>query len=151
MTSAAEINVPASKAHLSRLIDFIICFARKQGFDHQRIWELELVADEVFTNIIDYAYPQKKGNIKVRCRYDHRRGLLMEIEDKGIPFNPLSYCDEESERAKKNGFGIILIRRLIDNIIYERAGGRNCLTLVKRSRVLKAAAEDWTEPVRADS
>jgi serine/threonine-protein kinase RsbW len=146
MAGVEEIKVPASRGNLNRLIDFIVGFAERHGFDHQRTWELELVADEVFMNIIDYAYPQQKGDIEVKCLYDQHRGLSMEITDNGIPFNPLAYSDSDIGAVKKNGFGIVLIRRLIDKIDYERAGDSNRLTLTKRSCVLTQGPEDSIGP-----
>ena len=129
------IRLPADRENLNKLIGFIIGFAKENGFDKQRIWELELVADEIFSNIIDHAYPQQKGNIEVYCCFDDNKGLLMKINDHGIPFNPLSYPDPEIspdiEKISTKGFGIFLIRRLMDSIEYKREESKNCLILEK--------------------
>ena len=95
---------------------------------------MELAADEIFTNIINYAYPQQKGNIEVNCHFDNQK-MIIEIFDHGIPFNPLSYPNPEIipniQEIRTDGYGIFLVRRLMDNIVYKREGDRNCLSLEK--------------------
>lgn len=129
----AEIKISARKGNLKRLIDFIVGFARGQGLEHQRVWELELVADEVFMNIIDYAYPKQEGDISVTCRSD-LLGLRVDIRDRGVPFNPLDFPERDPERVSRNGFGLVLVRGLLDDITYRRQEGENRLTLVKKSQ-----------------
>jgi len=134
MEGNTNITLTAERQNLKRFIHFITDFARKGGLDDQRIWELELVADEIFTNIIKYAYPQQKGHIEVNCRLNKNR-ILLEIYDHGIPFNPLSYPNPEIvpdiRKIRTDGYGIFLVRRLMDHIVYRRVGSRNCLVLEK--------------------
>ena len=134
MKRHTKIELPADRQNLNKFIDFIIDFAKSGGFHDEGIWELELAADEIFTNIINYAYPQQKGNIEVNCRFGNQK-ILIEIYDHGIPFNPLSYPNPEIipdiQEIRTDGYGIFLARRLMDNIVYRRDGNRNCLSLEK--------------------
>lgn len=134
MQGNANIRLPAKRRNLKCFIDFITDFAQKGGFHDQGIWELELAADEIFTNIINYAYPQQKGNIEVNCHFDNQK-MIIEIFDHGIPFNPLSYPNPkiipDIQEIRTDGYGIFLVRRLMDNIVYKREGDRNCLSLEK--------------------
>jgi anti-sigma regulatory factor (Ser/Thr protein kinase) len=61
--------------------------------------------------------------------------VTINIEDKGIPFNPLEKIDpdfpENVESAKIGGLGIYIIRNLMDNVTYERKQGKNKLTMRK--------------------
>ncbi len=137
MSRDAKIILPAIRENLNRLTSFIVGFAKKNGIESQRIWELELATDEILTNIIDYAYSKKEGTIEVRCRIDEDRGFLMKIHDQGKPFNPLSFPEphiyNDIQKVQTKGFGIYLIRQLMDSIVYKREGDKNCLTLEKRS------------------
>jgi anti-sigma regulatory factor (Ser/Thr protein kinase) len=60
---------------------------------------------------------------------------VIHIEDDGNAFNPLEKIDPEFpanvESAKIGGLGILIIRKLIDNIGYERKQGKNRLTMRK--------------------
>lgn len=137
MADKDKIRLPAEREELNKFLLFVIGFAKNNDFDNQKIWELELVADEILTNIIDYAYPKKNGTIEVICSYDNQSGLLMEIYDDGIPFNPLSLTEScfpsNIQEVNTKGFGITLIRRLVDNIAYKRKGDMNCLILGKKT------------------
>jgi anti-sigma regulatory factor (Ser/Thr protein kinase) len=61
--------------------------------------------------------------------------LLLNIEDNGLPFNPLVKKDSELpadlDNAKIGGLGIHIVKKLMDGIWYERKWGRNKLTLKK--------------------
>ena len=61
--------------------------------------------------------------------------VIINIEDDGIPFNPLEKIDPEFpanvESAKIGGLGIHIIRKLMDNVCYERKQGNNKLTIKK--------------------
>ena len=131
---------PAVWSAFGQLISFIKDYAKNKGFEDQIVWELELVADEILTNIIRYAYPQVTGMIEVSCAYDVSRGLIVEINDYGIPFSPLAYptpdFTPDINRTSTNGFGIYIVRCLLDDIAYKRKGNMNCLTIRKKTRAL---------------
>jgi serine/threonine-protein kinase RsbW len=61
--------------------------------------------------------------------------LILNIEDNGLPFNPLMKKDSELpadiNNAKIGGLGIHIVKKLMDDIRYERKGGKNKLTLRK--------------------
>jgi serine/threonine-protein kinase RsbW len=117
----------------------VVLFAKKNDFDSQRIWEIDLLVDETFSNIIDYAYPQEKGDIEVCCRFQGDKDLFIGVHDRRIPFKPLSHprpnilADIQNLRTK--GYGIFLVRSLIDRINYKREEDHNCLTLEIRPRI----------------
>ena len=131
---------PAVWSAFGQLILFIIDYAKSKGFEDQIVWELELIADEILTNIIRYAYPQGVGMIEVNCCYEASKGLVIEINDYGIPFSPLTYptpdCTLDINSIQTNGFGIYIVRCLLDDIAYKREGNMNCLTLRKKTRAL---------------
>ena len=134
------IKQPAAWSALGELISFIIDYAKDKGFDGQIVWEIELAADEILTNIIRYAYPQEAGIIEVSCCYEGSKGIIVEINDSGIPFNPLAYpipeCTLDINKIRTNGFGIYIFRCLSDDMVYKRKGNMNCLTLRKKTRAL---------------
>jgi len=105
-----------------------------RGFSPHRSSEIELAVEEALVNIFRYAYPDRSGDVEVRCRAMEDGQLVIEIEDAGIPFNLLSTPDPELSteisRRKAGGLGIYFIRKMIDDIRYRRDGDRNVLTLV---------------------
>jgi anti-sigma regulatory factor (Ser/Thr protein kinase) len=61
--------------------------------------------------------------------------LTLIIEDEGIAFNPLEKKDPEIPDdlidVRIGGLGIHIVRKLMDDIRYERMHGKNKLTLKK--------------------
>jgi anti-sigma regulatory factor (Ser/Thr protein kinase) len=105
-----------------------------RGFSSLRASEVELAVEEALVNIFRYAYPNRSGDVEVRCQAVSDRQLIIEIEDEGIPFNLLSIPDPELSpdirQRKIGGLGIFFIRRMIGDIHYRREADRNVLTMV---------------------
>ena len=99
------------------------------------ILRINICLDELFTNIVSYGFEDDLEHvIKFTARVEDNL-LTIEIEDDGTPFNPLKKIDPDFpanvESAKIGGLGILIIRKLIDSIGYERKHGKNRLTMKK--------------------
>ena len=99
------------------------------------ILRINVCLDELFTNIVSYGFEDDSEHvIKFAVRVEDNL-LIIEIEDDGTPFNPLEKIDPDFpanvESAKIGGLGILIIRKLIDSIGYERKHGKNRLTMKK--------------------
>ena len=120
--------------NLEPMLDFIEQIAKEIGFDTSRLNQIRLASEEALVNIINYAYPDKRGNIEIACVKDEKR-LLLEIIDCGIPFNPLLLPEPDikspMEKRKIGGLGIYLVRSIMDSVDYRRNENRNILTLTK--------------------
>ncbi len=105
------------------------------GVDEKVSNQVELALQEVITNIIKYAYPDRSdGVIKVRIKKNKNR-IVVHVEDEGIPFNPLDYdnpdVDLPLEKRSIGGLGIFIVKKIIDETEYIRADGKNRLMLIK--------------------
>lgn len=94
-----------------------------------------IAVDEIFSNIVNYAYPANAEDFKVTVRIDTKENIILEFEDIGLPFNPLVQQEPDisldaDERAV-GGLGIFLVKNLMDEVTYRREGNRNILTLRK--------------------
>ncbi|MBN1221809.1 MAG: ATP-binding protein [Candidatus Aminicenantes bacterium] len=98
-------------------------------------YSIELSLLEICINIIRYAYPNEKGEIRVRT-WNEPGKIILEVSDDGIPFDPRKTDDPDLEEmisgGKKGGMGIFLARKLMDGFDYRRKNGKNVVTLVKR-------------------
>ena len=118
---------------LERLMQFVSTFAEENGFSQKRMQELELATEEALVNIFHYAYPDGKGDVEVSCVMEDDTLLVIEILDRGVPFDVGSFSEPDlspniAER-KIGGLGIFLIRKMADQIKYRRDGEKNILTL----------------------
>ncbi len=96
---------------------------------------LNLVLEELVTNIIFYGYKDKdEHKIIIRFSFDDKI-IQIQIEDDAIEFNPLLASepdiDESIENRKIGGLGIHFVRKLTNSIAYERTNNKNILTLTK--------------------
>ncbi len=61
---------------------------------------------------------------------------MVEVEDRGFPFNPLSVqapdLSSSLEQRRPEGLGVLLIRKMADEVRYRREADRNILTLIMR-------------------
>lgn len=130
----SSIQLPAKIENMELLVQFISDIARKLGFSGKRVKEIELATEEALVNIINYAYPDHSGDIKVTCTQDPSKALVIKIEDTGIAFDISSLKDPDisagiSDR-EVGGLGVFLIRKLMDKVQYHRKNKKNILELV---------------------
>ena len=105
------------------------------GLPANSISRLNICLDELFTNIVSYGFVDNLDHIvKFKLNGDNQF-VIINIEDDGIPFNSLEKIDsdfpENVESAKIGGLGILIIKKLMDNVSYERRQGKNKLTMKK--------------------
>ncbi|MGB7572197.1 MAG: ATP-binding protein [Methanothrix sp.] len=108
----------------------------ESGFSHREVLEVQLAVEEACANIVLHAYEVRTGFIYVSFSVEKDKFKIM-IEDDGPPFDPTRH--KTLHRTNRNdvdgpvgGWGIGLIRKLMDEITYERLPGKNILCLVKK-------------------
>jgi serine/threonine-protein kinase RsbW len=97
--------------------------------------EINLGLDELFTNIISYGFgDESEHQIKFSLAKD-RETLVVQVEDDGIPFNPLDAAgpveSQDLDSINIGGLGIHLVKEVMDDIDYQRVEGKNKLILKK--------------------
>lgn len=125
---------------LKSIASTVECLGQRQGWGDFLTYRVNLVLDELTTNIISYGR-NKDGNLPridiriVSGKYE----LLIEISDDGCPFDPLTdapkapVIDENTEIAPVGGLGLHLVRCMMDSMSYSYEDGRNRLTMTARS------------------
>ena len=97
--------------------------------------ELNLGLDELFSNIISYGFEdESEHQIKFSLVKDSKT-LIVQVEDDGIPFNPLDVAglevSQDLDSINIGGLGIHLVKEMMDDIDYKRVEGKNKLILKK--------------------
>lgn len=115
------------------VIGFIAGHAGDWGLHPQRLMQLELAVEEAVVNICLYAYEIPPGELIVRIAPGEKR-FVVELIDEGVPFDPLAVEEPDLRAAVEEravgGLGIFLVRRVMDEVSYNRDGPRNILRLV---------------------
>ncbi len=135
MDNGQEITVAATLEQIQVISGFVESLMSLAGFDSRKVMEILLVMEEACTNIVKYAYPEKKdGIIHIIARVSGDR-LELIIEDEGIPFDPTNHIMALSQADASDhpigGLGIHLMRSFVDGMSFEFRDGMNVLTLVK--------------------
>ncbi|MBR4181370.1 MAG: SpoIIE family protein phosphatase [Candidatus Methanomethylophilaceae archaeon] len=106
------------------------------GCSARTITEMETACSEIYANIDMYAYKDKEEKGDVLVTTDVINGAVrITFTDWGIPFNPLEREDPDPilsfKERRKGGLGIMLVKKICDDISYVREGDRNILKLEK--------------------
>ena len=128
-----NMTISATSDQLSRVLKEVCAFASQSGASEEKIGQIELVLEEILVNIINYAYPQKPGTIEIRYQLFQASQLKLEIIDNGIPFDPLSIPEADTEAPLEErpigGLGIFLVRNIAESVDYQSQQGKNILTV----------------------
>ena len=126
--------LPADIASVCRFQEFVVQGAQTACLREEKVWKLELALREALVNVIRYAFSEaEQGSIHVGYRAERPGLFCVVIRDTGRAFDPLSQSAPELHadvRLRRiGGMGILFIRHLADEVVYERADGINHLTL----------------------
>ncbi len=106
------------------------------GLPPKCLFEINLGIDELFTNIISYGFEDKLEHQIKFSLAKFEKTLVVKVEDDGIPFNPLNVKGHEISQDLNSinigGLGIHLIKKMMDDIVYQRFEGKNKIILKKR-------------------
>ena len=131
-----KLRIEAKKENLNMMIDFIVDKYSEKVTDKKAINKMRVVSEEALLNIINYAYPDKNGELEICYEYDESGNFIeIRIIDEGKPFNPLEQEKPELHTAVEDrqigGLGIYMIKQIMDKVDYERKDQQNILTLIK--------------------
>ena len=97
--------------------------------------KMNLVFDELLNNIISYGFEDgQEHEIEIDCRLVGDL-LKITISDFGIPFNPFEQPEPDTSKSLQEreigGLGIHLVRKMVDDVRYERRIDKNVVQIEK--------------------
>ena len=120
-----------------KLTPFVDDMANALSLSDETKDSVNLALEEALVNVILYAYPEgAKGPITLTARADAARThIRFELRDGGKAYNPLLNEMPDLtlgiEERPIGGLGIFLIRKMMDELAYDRLGGENVLIMRK--------------------
>ena len=131
-----RLDLPASHKYLNILGACIAeLLARVEHVDEREatIYNVQLAAHEACANVIDHAY---EGDLDRRILVtltlgDRPRRLLIELHDNGYSFDLATVPEPNLEEAHDHGYGLFLMRSLMDEVTYTSRPEGNHWVLVK--------------------
>lgn len=124
-------------SELERINSMLEELAAAWNLTPKLVMELNLVLEELFTNIVFYAYGDGlEHQISLSVEMTGDKLLRLTLTDDGKPFNLLEQ-DAESEVHKDladrriGGLGIHFVKELMTSVAYERREGKNIVILTR--------------------
>ena len=122
---------------LPNLLSFVEQFLETCDCPIKTMTALCVAIEEVFVNVANYAYKEGEGDVSFRIGFEENsRKVIFQMEDKGIPFNPLERPDPDvtksAEEREIGGLGIFIAKKTMDEITYAYEDGKNSLTMTKK-------------------
>lgn len=134
MSSVTTVLVN-ERPEIQRLGEIAERFGADNGLSDDDVMSINLVLDELVTNIMDYGYDDAgRHEIRVTMAMEHGT-LTIEIEDDARAFDPLAApppdLDLPLEERPIGGLGIHIVRSVMNTVEYQRREGHNILTMRK--------------------
>lgn len=111
-------------------------FFNRHSIAEQDVKGVDVAIDEVLTNAISHAFCDGNAHEILVTLTIENRGLVIEIRDDGMPFDPLGVppadLGHDMDLRRVGGLGMHFVRTVMDATAYERSGGWNVLLLFKR-------------------
>lgn len=132
--------------NLDKATAFVEEELEKNEVGMKQTMQLTVALEEIFVNIAHYAYSKTDakgkpipdtgtGPMKLALEVSDNQ-VQMIFEDQGMPYNPLEKADPDitlsAEEREIGGLGIYMVKKSMDDVIYNRDGKKNILTLVKK-------------------
>ena len=130
-----ELIIKNNISEIERFAIFVEELVEDLSLNLILLMNLNLALEEVLSNIILYAYPDKLGEeISIKTS-KVGESIIFTISDNGIEFDPTVLPDADItlsvDEREIGGLGIFLIRKIMDEVKYERIKGKNVLTIKK--------------------
>ena len=131
-----NITVEATLENLEVVQNFVSEELENQGCPMKVMMQIEIAVEEIYVNIVHYAYNPTVGEATIRCEVtDNPMQVIIQFLDSGVPFDPLAKKDADitlsAEEREIGGLGIFMVKQSMDEVNYEYKDGKNVLTIKK--------------------
>ena len=136
-TAMKELTLDATIPNIETVTDFVNGELEAADCPLKTQMQVDVVIDEIFSNIAQYAYGEGGGQatVGVAVSPEEPRIITLQFRDQGIPYDPLSKDDPNvslsAEEREIGGLGIFMVKKTMDDVQYEYKDGQNVLTLTK--------------------
>lgn len=137
---AYNFKIPCEKDRLSDIREFLTSILSRHEIPEKEMNALILAVDEVCANLIIHSHncnPEEYIELKVDILNNSE--IIFEIVDRGIGFNINEYQEpslsEIINQRRKGGMGLMLVKRIMDEIELVRGKKENIYRLLKRYNI----------------
>lgn len=130
-----ELRIKNQISELEKVAQFIEEIGEELGLSMELQMNLNLVMEEMVTNVIFYAYPEGDvEDIELLAKSDGKE-LTFVLSDQGKEFDPTAKEDADLDvnpaDRELGGMGIFIVKNIMNKVTYQRLEGKNLLTMTK--------------------
>ena len=142
MTNAFRMTIGAGRDEVAKVNAAFARFAAQHALPPSVRRSLQIALDELLSNTVVYGFAgraeQGQGEGEATVEVDVGPGrVTLTLTDDGRPFDPFAVAAPPPdaslplEERRIGGWGIHLVRELMDEVGYQRREGRNVVVLTK--------------------
>lgn len=138
MSGEHTLTIDASLENLRTVREFLAQTGGRLNIAPDVVSDLQLAVDEAVTNIIVHGYRDRAGSINVSLARDENSNVVVRLKDDAPLFDPTATARADLrvsplEREAAGGYGVELVRQMVDRLHYRTVDHHNELTLVKKA------------------
>jgi len=127
---------PAKIEYVETVTDFVNEVLEVKECPMKAVMQIDIAIDELFSNIAYYAYDNNDGDAEVGVEVtDNPKQIVLSFADSAKPYNPLEKEDADTtlsaEEREIGGLGIFIVKKSMDEMLYEYKDNKNILTIKK--------------------
>ena len=133
-----QITVSTAADQLNTVTHFVNGHLERLGCSEHIMIQVDVAVDEIFSNIVRYAYSQGTGPVTVEVETEiNPPAVTVTFIDCGTPYNPLAREIPDTTRLPKEerpigGLGLYLVKKTMDHVAYTYQNSHNILTIRKK-------------------
>lgn len=129
-----ELNFNSDPANLAAARRAVEAFCEKAGFGERASGQVGMCVNEAVANVMRHAYDGATDRpilLRVECQGDQ---LRVSIRDWGNGVNPLELPRRRRDPLRPGGVGLICLRQLMDEVVFERQSDGMLLTMTRQRK-----------------
>lgn len=131
-----ELTVDATVESIPVITEFVDELLAQYNCPMKAQAQIDIAIDELFSNIVHYAYHPGTGPATVRVEVvKDPLAVVITFIDQGVPYDPLAKADPDvtlsADEREIGGLGIYIVKKNMNEITYEYKDGRNILRIRK--------------------
>lgn len=131
-----ELTVEATVESIPVIMEFVDGQLEQFDCPMKAQAQIDIAIDELFSNIVHYAYYPGTGPATVRVEVmEEPLSVVITFIDQGVPYDPLAKADPDvtlsAEERDVGGLGIYIVKKNMNEITYEYKDGKNILRIRK--------------------
>ena len=136
-----KLTVEAKTENLEEVLGFVDRQLEAMDCSPKVSVQIDVAVEELFVNICHYAYSPGTGSATIGVEIlKDPQAIAITFTDRGKPFDPLAKEDPDitlsAEERQIGGLGIYMVKKSMDEVVYEYKDGQNILRIKKNLDIL---------------